>query len=495
MKVDFTSAKNGELTCSIEGKFLCSAYNPSREAESFVNSIAAEIKPSIIFIIEPALSYINTFLKNRFPETKFCAIRLLDDFKDFDQLWDNVLYFNKTSDFSDLLYQSFTEEELCSSLFLEWRPACQFFQDELKSIWKDIKQTLSKSRDVLVTKSFFSARWLTNTINFLSNVNKTYKLHHTDKPVLIAASGPAIFSSIPKIIENRSKFTLIAVSSALSIMNYYKIKPDLVLSTDGGYWAAKHLDFPGIDKSDLTYAIPPEAMVSKNILQNSGLIPLTYNDGFENLFKINKLNFYNAERNGTVSGTALELALTLTDKEIFLCGVDLCSAKGYQHTSPNELELINSTKDFRLKTKYTRLASSEFSDSQSLNIYLNWFKSFSYKTSRKIYRISDNYQYSNNLGNIKDVNWSFFENFNYKNDGSTSITTAQTIKGTIDFNELLNIITTLEKSDFIDQLLFPLETSVKNHSTRPEEINKIQTNIKTKRSKLIKKLYSLVQKP
>ena len=115
----------------------------------------------------------------------------------------------------------------------------------------------------------------------------------------------------------------------------------------------------------------------------------------------------NAERNGTVSGTALEFALSITDGDIFFCGLDLAAGKGLQHCRPNELELIAEVSDNRIKSKEGRLNRAR-QNSEALKIYRQWFSAENPRFKGRIYRLSENFKYENTLGSIKDVDFSFF---------------------------------------------------------------------------------------
>jgi len=493
VKLEFSVAKNGEKTCSLNGKYLCSAYNPTREAESFVNSITTDISPSVIFIIEPCLSYIEPFLRTRFPESKLVAINILSDFEGYNNKWDSTVTFSRQFGIEEELYLNFTEEELCTSVFYEWRPFCQIFQEETTLCWNGIKKALTRSRDVLVTRSYFAARWIKNTVKFLKTARFFFKLNKTHKPVVITASGPSLTSSIEQIKSNRKKFSLIAVSSSLSVLNHHDITPDFVISTDGGYWASRHLDFPANRTKNRYYAIAPEGNISSKILETDFIIPLTYEDGFEKLFS-DTSDFTEARRNGTVSGTAAELALKLTDSEIYFCGLDLHSEKGFQHSQPNALELLNRSKDNRKRTAYTRQASSEFSDNHALNIYFDWFNTFSLKHKKRIFRLSDNYDYKNTFAGFDDVNWEYFENKNYPEIEHDELISKEAVQSSITENTILQKIKDLESSDTLDKIICPLEHNVMLHSKNNEEIEKIKNNIQNKRRKLLNSLYCLVQK-
>lgn len=481
MEVQFSTAKNGEQTCSIDGKFLHSSYNPVRESETFASSQNSSIKPSCIIIIEPCLGLFCKQLREKFPQSKICAIRILSDFNEYDRDFDYVFY--STPSLQDELFNTLGEENLCTSHFCEWQNATRLFPDETKIIWNHIKTAVTKAKNVLITRSHFAQRWLKNTVNFFAKVQKGYSLQKTQKPVIIACSGPSLNGSIPFIKKFRKSFVLIAVSSAISPLLNNEIKPDLAISTDGGYWAKKHLEFDSSLIKDIPFALTPEGAFPSSLLKNCRIIPLTYQDGFENrYFSSLCKDFIPAKRNGTVSGTALQLALNWTENDVFLCGLDQASAKGFQHTNPNKIEEINSTKDHRINTKETRLVKSQYSSGESLEIYRQWFESFSIMNNSRIYRLSDNFSYSNSLGKIKSVNWDFFEAQHYK-DSEEGIISKELIYK-IEKKQIQSLISQIKNDSELKKELFPLELNVLEHTLNEEEKISINNKIKKQLDRL-----------
>ena len=81
-------------------------------------------------------------------------------------------------------------------------------------------------------------------------------------PVLVCASGPSLNCCIKIIKQFEDKLFIICLSSALSVLIKNNIIPDLVFSTDGGYWAGEHLKHLKKNK-DIPLAVSCEAFVPK----------------------------------------------------------------------------------------------------------------------------------------------------------------------------------------------------------------------------------------
>ena len=408
--ISFATAKNGSKTCIKDGFPLHSSYNPEKEAERFAATLEVPFEPSWIIITEPALSYPAQFLRQKFPNTKICAIRFCNDFIDYDKYWDKVFYFENSS-LKDELFNFFGEEATGSLFFASWKPSENAFPDIYLEAWQNIKSYITLSRDVLGTRIYFNKRWNKNSLKFALYVKNVvdFEICKIDKPVVIAASGPSLERIIPFLKANRGSFFLLAVSSAVRPLIEQQLIPDAVISTDGGWYAQEHLKQLNFFK-DIPLFISTESYLPAKMLQSTTIVPLSYKDSIEALLLEKAgINAVKAERNGTVSGTAAELALQLSD-EVFFCGLDLCSSNGFQHTQPNELELDKVPSDNRLLPLETRTALSTFA-SDSLNIYRNWFstrpESFTNRVKR-VYHSSAPLKFK--LGNIEDIDEKAFEN-------------------------------------------------------------------------------------
>lgn len=483
MIFNFAPSKNGTLTCSCDGKFLHSSYNPQNEAKSFVENLELTFYPSTIFIIEGALSYCVPFLRERFPDAKLATIRLFDEFTDYDKEWDKVFYFFSAQFFDEQLFNYFGEEELLKSAFFTWKPVELNFPQTVQEVFGCIKKAVSKSRDVLFTRSYFAKRWFTNSINNICRIKNLNLINPVQKDILICASGPSLKESIEYIKKFQDSFFIIAVSSAVSVLEYYDIRIDMILSTDGGYWAKKHIEFNSL-KSKPLWAITDEAACPSDIFKTHAVMPLVYPESLgQKLFDSLKIPYHTAQRNGTVSGTALELALSLTEKNIYFCGLDLQQNSAFQHTQPNKLEMSNQNKDKKLSNKETRITRSRFGSDGSLTIYRNWFKALPESITKRVFRVTCDNSIISNIAPVKDIFWDQIkvapDNFKLE---------LHTKKIELKKSNILKAVKELSQTSFFEKELFPLETIQRERSMDSSEKEKIQKNINDKKQKLIKKI-------
>lgn len=408
MDIVFEKASNGEQTCSANKVRLHSYYNPAKEASRFVEQLQCPFNPKYILITEPALSYVEPFIREKFPSSVLCCIRFSNSFKETDSRWNKVFYTeekNGKEDLAERIFDYMGEEGISSCFFCPWKPSEQAFPEFSEYAWNEIKKAVLKSRSVLATRSYFALRWSKNSLRYCLFAEDLGSIKKGNSPILICASGPSLYSSIEKIKKYRERFFLIAVSSALSPLVSNGIVPDLCLSTDGGYWAKLHISFAMKDRK-IPLAIPGEGSCFGSVIENTTTIPLLYGDGIsEDILKENGMTGFPARRNGTVSGTAVQLAMEISSGDIFYCGLDLSFSKGYAHAGPNELEKNESTLDNRLRTLETRVYGQNM-NSASIEIYRSWFSSSNF--NGRVFRLSNDFAYSHKLESMDDCNWDLF---------------------------------------------------------------------------------------
>ncbi len=483
MNITIQKAKNGEDTAVIEGHFLHSNYSPKKEAERFVQNLNLPYFPSAIIITEPGLSYVAEYFKIKFPSIKIGAIRYCPDFKDYDNAFDFIINYFEHKDFETFLENNFTEEDLLKFIFIPWQPSQQMFSETDKIVWNAIKASLVRSKTLLITRQYFEKKWFINSLNFVRYLSNQAEIDFpVNKDTLIISSGPSLNTFIPLIREQRKKFYIICLSSAISVCFKNQIIPDLCMTTDGGYWAGQHLK--SLKNSEVPVAMPAEAFCSKNLLSKINVLPLDYGEGLSSeILKSSGLQKIKAVRNGTVSGTALLFAAANCSKNIYLCGIDMASQKGFQHAQPNQLELNSSLLDNRISSKQLRLTKSELTTG-SMNIYKDWFCNNPLNLGeRKVYRLIEIKDRKNNLQWIKDISLSEFGNL-ISNNSCESRSSSKTQKVSINKKALKKLFTDNDKIENWKKQLFPLDYVLLSHN--PDNIQ-TKEKIESEWNKLMKK--------
>ncbi|MCR5765116.1 MAG: DUF115 domain-containing protein [Treponema sp.] len=490
MEIIFSDTKDGNQTFSAEGLFYHSKYSPQTEAERFVQSFTLPFSPDIIFLLEPGLDYCSNLITQKFPQAKTAVIRLFDSATIPEGNWDYIISFTDKSLFKQQLLSAFGEEKLLSSAIFVWPAAKNVFKTQVPLVCQTYKEILEECKTLLVTRQFFEKKWLINSYNFAANIQKPVLPQiKEEQSIVICASGPSLVPSIQILKNYRDRFILFCLSSATSILLNNDIIPDLVITTDGGYWAGHHLKQLKAYKN-IPVAAPAEALLPKKLLAFNNIIPLEYEDESSfistGILKLAGIKTLKAVRNPTVSGTALYLALSFKPKNVFFCGLDLCSAEGFAHAQPNELEINNSCFDNKIKSKTGRIASANF-NSSSLKIYEEWFCKFE-NPGNIIRRIINNEYKHNELGNIKDIQVKEFENLLDKISECTPIVfLEQNIKNQ-DCNSLCEYILNNLKTEKWQKQLFPADFISMKNSLDQNNIDAIKTRLDKKIEQLVLKI-------
>ncbi|MGI5088781.1 DUF115 domain-containing protein [Treponema sp. OMZ 305] len=357
---------------------LHSKYNPNKEAEQFAAAI--EGNPTIIIITEPGESYLAPVLKAQFPCTKRIAVRYSETlFSDSDYLWDAVWRPGNGS-LPFFLLSHIPDEQLAGTRFLSWRAADKAFPNEADTVWKNIRYAIDILTSIMHTRSFFGNKWLKNTINNFIGLEHPATLHFGERDFILAGAGPSLEQLTAAQV---APYSILAVSSACTALTARDISIDLCIGTDAGYWALPHFDrLPAI----VPVAFPLEAAVPASILETHPCVPLSYNSPLETmLFTAANLQPLAARENGTVTGTACELLLRHTDRNIILAGVDLAAAKGFTHARPHASIVRLFAAANRLHPLADSLAVQNFA-AQSLETYRQWFLQLPPESARRLAR-------------------------------------------------------------------------------------------------------------
>ena len=148
VEIQFADSKSGTRTCIANGIRLHSAYDPVKEAERFVGTLAFDFNPSMVIVTEPALSYCSQFLRKRFPKALLVAIRFTKHFDQYNYLWDKTFHYSQIHQILSI----YGEDMVLSAGFISWQPSQQVFPDAHNQCWEMIKNLVQTSRDILGTR-------------------------------------------------------------------------------------------------------------------------------------------------------------------------------------------------------------------------------------------------------------------------------------------------------------------------------------------------------
>jgi len=389
-------SEKGFLCVEKDGKNLHSRYNPQKEAERFVKASISN-KPSLIILLGSGLGYVQECISTLFPETTLLAV-YYDDILHKNNFYRNNYVQNWFPSSNISIHSFFTrfieERTLNNIAVLEWNPASIIYQDLSLEINNELKNVIQQLNGNIFTTAVFGKKWIRNMIcNYLS-LDNYCTLDRENAPIVIASSGPTLNQSIKEIKRLRNKFRLWALPSSLKALSHHRIKPDLLLSTDPGFYGSFHFNFLN---EDILVALPLTASRGLWKNNNSALI-LNQSMPFENdLFSLDTLENTKIDSNGTVSGTALELASLKSDL-IYFTGLDLCYMDIQSHIKPHSFDDLLSSETYRMNSIHSLIykrSSTTIADfergirtSRSLDTYKNWFNTKSLNQSLQIKRLN-----------------------------------------------------------------------------------------------------------
>ncbi len=381
---------------------LHSARDPHKEAHRYISSLPELRGSRVVVVTEPGESYLATALRDLHPEARIVAVRYGDTrFLDSDQLWDAVWRPGFGVSLATFLFSLLTEEILPQTAFVAWKPSDGYWPAESSAAWAEIAAVMRTQRSVLQTRVHFGPRWLSNSVRNAILSGSVVADEPIRVPCVITASGPTLARLFP--FENRDSFFVIALSSSLTAVLARGITPDLCITTDGGYWANRHIaNIP----PNVPVAFPLEAALPSRVLGSNRLLVFDYGSPLERaLFSLSGVRGTPAEQSGTVAGTAALYALSRSDREVFAAGLDLAPGSARNHCMPHAFDGIvesSSSRVFPISQNLYERASS----AAALEIYARWFSSRTGDFAKRFFRINPA---QSSLGGIREADRSLVE--------------------------------------------------------------------------------------
>jgi len=376
MKERLAIARSGARTAYFGSLALHSSYNPEIEAERYIDSLKLSSSIKIFLLIEPCLAYLVKSLRVKFPHSRIVSLQSSSFFTkevlaaQSDAVWE----LDSHIELDCFLESIFTDKEASEVQIIEWLPAYQAYPKS-KEIKKGCKEFLQRAIANELTLRAFGKRWIRNTFRLLDSLKNPSTITSGDTPVIVAASGPSLEGAFSAILQAQSTIPclLLAVSSAVPALLSAGIKPDLVVASDGGGWARYHL-FES-DRNKLPLAIALGAAIPSSSVTQPALLISDGKAWQRLILDVLSLSALIAPQRGTVSATALDLALAITDNRVYAAGFDFSQADIATHARPYALDRFREDGASRLRPEYSyafnRCRSIE--TSSAFDVYAAWF--------------------------------------------------------------------------------------------------------------------------
>jgi hypothetical protein len=381
---------------------LHSRYNPRLEAERYLNSLSIPNETLYFILIEPGKGYLIPVLRERYPGAKIIALHAFEK-KEYGLETGQIpsWFYGSGVPLQKFLEQHIDEIEARRIRIIEWRPALSVYGKSYLNLLAESAAFIKRMDGNIRTARFFGRRWIKNFFKNLSIVENYTEPPVLHRPLIVTGSGPGLDEGIPAIKKTKDACgaLVIAASSSVPALVNRGIDPDIIVSTDGGYWALLHLHAcmrcggTFILASNFCAALPSSLSPFPFLLLNDGSL-------WQNLI-INGLDLPSVRvpQRGTVTAAAVDLAFALDSAEVFIAGMDFGCRDIQTHIRPYSFDKLFDEKASRFYPRYSRQFVRAFDTKQggSHDIYASWFKSSLNSMKWRLFSLGGNHPVFNSL--------------------------------------------------------------------------------------------------
>jgi len=397
-KITIVPARNGSRTALTGSIRIHSSVDPEHEARTFLNARMPLLEGSAVVILGSSLGYLTLELRTRFPTVRIITFDYTNEFSRLVvAVADHAWHPQSGESVRAFLHRVLPEEELAGLAVIEWQPAARAFPDRSRQVAEEFADALSELNANIATTGYFGCRWVRNAFaNFLC-LNEFQPLPPPRGVTVIAASGPTLERSAKVLLRYRNAVRIWALSSAVSPLLSRGIVPDLVVLTDPGFYGIEHLH--ALRGTSVPVMLPltsargvwrvdcPVVLIDQGSSIEEALLPRM------------GARYLPAAANGTVAGTALEVALKSSGGPIVFAGFDLAVHDLQSHASPHAFDRYIRYRQERRTPETTilfernilnsvRIPGSRFRSTRAHATFRNWFASPESTASHAVYRLS-----------------------------------------------------------------------------------------------------------
>ena len=365
----------------------------------YIDSLNLDSGIECFILIEPGRGYMIPVLREKFKNSKIIALHVDGSLRQ-DNLQNDVpaLYGADSADVQKFLEAEAPEAGASRIRVIEWRPSMNYYGEAYVKLLSHAVEFIKRTDAGKRTASVFGRRWVRNFFKNLRYVKQTLLYRTADIPVIITGSGPGLEKALPVIRSMKDECLILAASSSVMALYHGGVSPDIVAATDGGPWALRHI-YPyfrhcaaeigsgvvkdngavkdsgtvknsGAFAANLCAALPSQ-------LRDTPLLIMSDGSFWQNVV-LHELGLpsISVPQRGTVTASAVDLALTLSGGNIYLAGVDLRVRDIRTHARPYAFDHLLFDRACRFTPVYSQsfVRSSLIQDGGGLGIYSAWFK-------------------------------------------------------------------------------------------------------------------------
>ncbi|MDR2258830.1 MAG: DUF115 domain-containing protein [Treponema sp.] len=373
---------------------LHSRYNPQGEAEKYLNALELGAETEYFILIEPGLGYLIPPLKKKRPAAKIIALHVDNAFQPAarEEAVVPAWFPGGPVSLQQFLENEIPDLEARQIRIIEWRPSLRVYGEAYLRLLSETAEFIKRIDANARTVRGFGGRWVNNFFKNLRLLRFLLTPEPFDGPLVITGSGPSLETAIPLIGELKN-LRVLAASSSVKALVQGGIIPGMVLSADGGGWALCHL----YECFRCPNQAPPLAVNLSAALpsQCSRLPIMTLDDGSlwqRTVLRGLGIPSLTVPQRGTVSASALDLALALCSGNIVIAGLDLSLRDIRTHVRPYGFDPIFWGKASRFTPLYAQMFSRAggIRRGGSHRIYAAWFSRQAASWPDRIFSLGNN---------------------------------------------------------------------------------------------------------
>jgi hypothetical protein len=338
-----------------------SRYDPQKEAVRHVEQSLTGKKPSLVFILGGGKNFIGAALQEAIPHCRSVLLQPTTIF-DASEITCSQVRWSPSSveSIEETISRALEGEYLSGGVsIIEWFPVTREFPERTTYIRNALQAALEIESSHLATSSFWAYRWLKNSIRFALAISRQAVIVPGNMQIVLACAGPSLAGRCATLRALGRNISLWSLSSATSILRDQVLLPEMVITTDPGFWNCYHL-YDSLD-SDVPLALPPSAFAPSAILERLAIVPLCTGLSFEKTaLEAIGATAIDAVSSGSSAGTAIALALQSTSGQLQIVGLDLAAHGTDDHAKPYAFDILDEIRSSRISPEFSRRIARVF---------------------------------------------------------------------------------------------------------------------------------------
>lgn len=347
------SSRSGAPTLRVDGVFLHSRYDPRREAHRHLSTLNLTARaPRAVVVIGEGIPYLSEEIASQFPEMSVFAALLGESSQDF-QVPQIDLTNLPAGGLRRWLRSHVAPLDAAAIELVPWEAGRRLAPELVAQAERETLEVVQNASAELATIGSFGRRWLANALRSAILVDERWEIPCPGMTATLATSGPSLEQLLP---AGRSGFPgmLTSTSSAWFTLSQFNITPEMVVHTDGGYWATRYLQSAHIyrDHRAPVVAMPAHAAVPMSLLRSAhrqrfGFLSTGW---LGEALHVDQSEWRRVPDAPTVTATALQLLHGLRPTgRIYVAGLDLMSRGVVGHARPHPNDRVIATAAHRLR--------------------------------------------------------------------------------------------------------------------------------------------------